>query len=300
MNRLPVDDLTAFHAIVEHGSLRAAARSLGLKPPAVSYRLKSLEACVGAAVFLRTTRSVELTDVGRALLERTRPALIELAAALDEARGRAGELNGVLRVTLSYVAFRYTLMDHLADFARRYPGIKLDLFFDDGILDLARCGLHAGIRVGERIDDQMIAVKLTASRKLAYFASPDYLKRRGRPSEPRDLLTHDCIRYRYVTSSEIMSWLFHGPDGPIQIDVSGGIIVNNTSAMVDAAIQGLGIAWIGKSMVDHEIKSGRLEVVLEDYSIDLEPFYIFFPKEYSQLKVLRAFVDFMKELRKDC
>jgi DNA-binding transcriptional LysR family regulator len=297
MERLRVDDLTAFHAIVEHGSLRAAARSLGLKPPAVSYRLKSLEARVGAAVFLRTTRSVELTAVGRALLDRTRPALTELAAALDEARVRASEPNGVLRVTLSYVAFRYTLMDRLADFARRYPGIKLDLFFDDGILDLAGRGLHAGIRVGDLIDDQMIAVRLTASRKLIYFASPEYLKRRGRPSEPRELLKHDCICYRYVTSGEIMSWSFDGPDGPIRIDVPEGIIVNNTNAMVDAAIQGLGIAWIGERMVADEIKSGRLEVILEDYSTDLEPFYVFFPKEYSQLKLLRAFVDFMKEHR---
>jgi DNA-binding transcriptional LysR family regulator len=276
MERLPVDDLTAFHAIVEHGSLRAAARSLGLKPPAVSYRLKSLEARVGAAVFLRTTRSLELTDVGRALLDRTRPALTELATAFDEVRERASEPNGVLRVTLSYVAFRYTLMDRLADFARRYPRIKLDLFFDDGILDLAGRGLHAGIRVGHLIDDQMIAMRLTASRRLVYFASPGYLKRRGRPSEPRDLLKHACIRYRYVTSGEIMSWSFDGPDGPIRIDVPGSIIINNTSAMVDAAIQGLGIAWIGERMVADEIKSGRLEVILEDYATDLEPFYLFF------------------------
>jgi DNA-binding transcriptional LysR family regulator len=297
MERLPVDDLTAFHAIVEHGSLRAAARSLGLKPPAVSYRLKSLEARIGAALLLRTTRSVELTDVGRAVLDRTRPALIELAAALNEARGRADVPSGLLRVTLSYVAFRYTLADRLLEFGRRFPGIELDLFFDDGILDLAKRGLHAGIRVGNLIDDQMIAVKLTGPRKIVYFASPDYLERRGRPSEPMDLLGHDCIRYRYVTSGEIMNWPFRDPDGPGRIDVPGSIIVNNTSAMVDAAIQGLGIAWIGESMVGHEIESGRLEVILEDYAVDLEPFYVFFPKEYAQLKILRAFVDFMKEPR---
>jgi DNA-binding transcriptional LysR family regulator len=297
MDRLPVDDLAAFHAIVEHGSLRAAAKSLGLKPPAVSYRLKSLEARVGAALLLRTTRSVELTDVGRTLLHRTRPALTELAVALDEAHRHADEPRGTLRVTLSYVAFRYTLADHLFDFRRQYPEIELDLFFDDGILDLAKRGLHAGIRVGNLIDDQMIAVKLTASRKIAYFASPEYLERKGRPSEPRDLSEHECIRYRYVTSGEIMSWPFRGPDDLSRIDVPGSIIVNNTSAMVDAAVQGLGIAWIGEAMVHHEIKSGRLEAILEDYSTELEPFYLFFPKEYSQLRVLRAFVDFMKERR---
>ena len=299
MDRLPVDDLSAFHAVVEHGSLRAAARSLGLKAPAISYRIKSLEDRVGAAVLLRTTRSVELTDVGRALLERTRPALVELAAAIDEARGHAGEPNGTLRVTLSYVAFRYTLMEGLADFAKRHSGIKLELFFDDGLLDLARYGLHAGVRVGNLIDDRMIAVKLTGPRKLVYFASPAYLQRRGRPSQPRDLLEHDCILYRYVTSGEIASWPFRGPEGLSRIEVPGSIIVNNTSAMVDAAVQGLGIAWIGKDIVDREMKNGTLEVVLEDFSIEAEPFYLFFPKEYSQLRVLRAFVDFVKAGRKD-
>ena len=298
MERLPLSDIATFVTIVEHGTLRAAAKALGIKPPSVSYRLKRLEDEIGAALLLRTTRSVELTDAGRRLLHRSEPALRELSVALKDARRTSEEPSGTLRVTLSHIAFHYTLADHLAAFHERYPEIELDLSFDDAIVDLATHGFHAGIRVGDRLDQHMVAVRLTGPRRIAHVASPAYLRRKGCPANPADLLGHDCIRYRFSTSGTTLEWEFPGPDGPTSIDVSGKIVVNSTAALVDAARLGLGIAWLTEKIVKREIHNGELEVILSEHATERPPFFIYFPKEYARLRTLRALVDFLKSATK--
>ena len=294
MDHWLLSDLATFAAIVEQGSLRGAARVLGVKPATVSYRLKKLESSVGTTLLLRSTRSIELTEAGRRLLQRGRPALAELVAALQDARDQLTSPRGTLRLTLSHVAFRYALADHMAAFLAAYPEIELDLCFDDATVDLAKGGFHAGIRVGNLLDPMMIAVRLTGPRRIAHFAAPHYLERKGRPRVPNDLLNHDCIRYRLITSGELAEWEFQGKKGPTTINVGGRIIVNNTTAQVDAAVLGLGIAWMAEKMVRQEVRSGRLEVVLDDYATERQPFYIYFPRAYADLKVLRALVDFLK------
>lgn len=294
MPNLPLSDIATFLSIVEHGTLRAAAKALGVKPPAVSYRLKRLEDEVGAALLLRSTRSMELTDAGRKLLKRSEPALREISAALMDARRTSEEPSGTLRLTLSHVAFHYTLADHLAAFQACYPDIEVDLSFDDAVVDLAAGGFHAGVRVGDRLDQDMIAIRLTAPRRIAHVAAPEYLERRGRPASPADLLDHDCIRYRFERSNTMLEWEFPGAEGPVYLDVVGKIIVNSTPALVDAARLGLGIAWLSEKIVARDIRSGCLEVILNEYATERPPFFIYFPKEYSSLAPLRALVDFLK------
>lgn len=294
MPKAPLSDIATFVAIVEHGSMRAAATALGVKPPAISYRLSRLEEEVGVSLLLRSTRSVELTEAGRRLFQRSNPALHQISDALSDAR-RAGEIpSGTLRIALSHVAFRYTLADVLAEFHALYPEIELDLSFDDALVDLAEQGFHAGVRIGNLLEQSMIAIRLTGPRRIVHVASPEYLDRNGRPSKPADLLDHECIRFRFGTTKRTLQWKFQDADGVTSIDVGGSVIVNNTTAQVDAARLGLGIAWFGEKIVEHEIRKGELEVVLNDYAVKGEPFFLFFPREYAQLKILRVLIDFLK------
>lgn len=293
MKLVQIPDIATFVAIVEHGSLSAAANALGVKPPAISYRLSRLEGQIGTPLLLRTTRQAELTEAGRRLYERSKPALHALVDAVSDAQGASDIPKGTLRLALSHIAFRYTLADHLAEFRSRYPEILLDLSFDDEIVDLVGGEFHAGVRVGDLLDEKMIAVKLTGTRRIVHVAAPEYLNRMGRPQTPADLLHHDCILYRFGRSARALKWEFKGDDGPVSLEINGGVRVNNTSAQIDATRLGLGIAWFGEKIVERDIQEGRLEVVLKDYAIERPPFYLYYPTEYRELRILRVLVDFL-------
>lgn len=299
MENLSVSDIATFAAIVEKGSLRAAAELLGVKPPAVSHRLQQLEEVVGVPLMLRTTRSVELTEAGRRFYERSNSALHDISEAVSDARRTSETPNGTLRIALSHIAFRYTLLEHLPEFRRRYPEIALDLSFDDMLVDLPKGKFHAGVREGHLLDQSMVAVKLTGPRRIVHVASPDYLDRNGRPSKPEDLLHHECILYRFGTTANTLEWKFTGPDGPTTIDVKSSIAFNDQNARIDAARVGLGIAWFGEKVVEREVRDGELEVILAEYAIERPPFYLYFPREYAQLKILRVLIDFLKSVKRN-
>ena len=298
MPSLSLSDIATFTTIVEHGSLRSAAKELGVKPPAISYRLRQLEKAVGVPLLLRTTRSVELTEAGRRLYERSNPALAEIHEAISDARRTSETPSGTLRIALSHIAFKYCLHDVLTEFRERYPEIVLELSFSDLLVDLAEGEFHAGIREGHLLDQNMIAVKLTGPRRVVHVASPEYLEKNGHPSAPEDLLNHQCILYRFGTSPNTLAWEFEGRDGPVKIDVKGSVFVNDQNARIDAARIGLGIAWFSERVVEREIQRGELKIVLADYAIERQPFYLYFPREYSKLKVLRVFIDFLKQAKK--
>ncbi|MEM7222445.1 MAG: LysR family transcriptional regulator [Pseudomonadota bacterium] len=286
--------LEVFLAVADGGSLRAAARALGVQPPAVSHQLKAFETELGVTLFARTTRSLSLTDAGRALLRRARPAVGELNAALEEARGIGSAAKGTLRLTLPYVAHQITLAPRLAAFREAYPEIELELSFDDAFVDIIAEGFQGGIRLGDLIQENMIAVRLSPPVNVAYFASPAYLARHGRPLQPSDLLGHRCIYYRYIGSQRLAEWEFQGKEGPTSVKVTGGLIVNSTSALVRAACDGLGIAWLFRPAIDAEVAAGRLECLLEDYAPERPGYFLYYPKENAQLEVMRRFIDFMK------
>lgn len=289
-----LDGLSVLVEVVRQGSLTRAAAALGVRPPAISYRIKRLEAEIGTPLLTRTTRSLRLTDAGQALLDRATPALRELEGALLEARDRGGTVRGVIRLTLPYIAFSMTIADRLAAFRAAYPEIELDLSFSEAFVDIVSAGFHAGIRLGENISQDMIAVRLCAPFREVVFAAPSYLARRGRPQRPEDLLAHDCIRYRYISSGRFADWRFQTADGPRSIDVSGGLIVNSTNALVRAAVEGVGLAWLFRPAVARELEAGLLESVLGDYAIEHPGYYLYFPRSSARLASFRAFLDFMK------
>ena len=187
MSDLPFSGLQVFLAVAEHGSLRKAADVLGVQPPAVSYRLKSLEERIGTSLFVRTTRSVTLTDAGRALLARARPAITELGDAIEDARASGVVRKGAVRITLPYVAYELAIADKLRAFQDLYPDIELEMSFDEAFVDVVAEGFHAGVRLGHLVREDMIAVRLSPPIREVVFGAPSYFDRCGRPQRPEDL-----------------------------------------------------------------------------------------------------------------
>ncbi len=299
MSTLPFNGLEVFLAVAEHGSLRRAANALGVQPPAISYRLKALEERIGAVLFIRTTRSIKLTDAGRSLLNRAKPAITELGEAIEDARASGTVRKGTVRLTLPYVAYEITLARRLVAFQRQFPEIELELSFDEAFVDIISDGFHAGVRLGEQIREDMIAVRLSPPFKEVVFASPAYFDEHGRPHRPEDLLQHNCIRYRYISSRRFAEWQFDGSDGIKTIDVKGNLIVDSTNALIDAARAGSGIGWLFQPSVEDDLRTGTLESVLDSHAIERPGYFLYYPKANARIEVLRAFVDFMRHRRSE-
>jgi DNA-binding transcriptional LysR family regulator len=295
MSKLPIGGLEAFLAVAKHGSVRQAARELGVQSPAVSYQLKSLEAKIGTNLLIRTTRSVRLTDAGRALLQRAQPAAAELTNALEDARATGNARRGTLRLTLPFVAYEQTIARHLAAFQKIYPEIELELSFNEAFVDIVKEEFHAGMRLGDLIAQDMIAVRLGPPQKQVIFGAPSYFDEHGRPQSPIDLLQHNCIHYRYIASQQIAEWQLKEGGATTTIDVTGNLTVNSTNALIISARMGLGIGWLFRSGVEAELSTGALESVLDAFAIERPAYYLYFPKANARLEVLRVFIDFMKQ-----
>ncbi|TPL54524.1 LysR family transcriptional regulator [Mesorhizobium sp. B2-4-6] len=291
MPRVELSGLQTFLAIAEHGSLRSAARVLGVNPPAVSLQLKAFEDRLGTALFTRSTRSVMMTDAGRALFLSTRHLIGAIEEALDTARETGKARSGQLRVTLPYRAWQLIIAPRLAAFEAAYPRVELDLSIDEGLTDIVSQGFHAGIRLGDHLQDDMIARRLTSPLNGAYVAAPDYLDRHGHPMHPRDLLSHSCIRHRQISSGRIAEWRFQVDGSEISVDVSGKLVLNDLRTVVEAARQGLGIGWSLRAGVAEDLRRGDLVEVLPQHSLRRPGFFVFFPKSLGRLGLLRAFVD---------
>ena len=294
MGNLPISGIEVFLAVAKYGSLKRASEALGVRSPAVSYQLKTLEEKLGTALFLRTTRSVRLTDAGRLLLTRAQPAVTQLEEALEEARASSHVRKRAIKITLPYFAYELTIAKKLSAFQEAYPEIELELSFNEGFEDIVTEGFHAGVRSGGHIREDMIAVRLTPPLKQVFFASPAYLDKHGRPECPEELLKHNCIRYRYIASKRIAEWEFDGPEGSTTVDVKGRLIVNSTSALVSAVRDGLGIGWLFRPNIEDDLAAGRLESILDDYAIQESGHFLYYPRANGKIEVLRVFIDFMK------
>ncbi|MEM7426393.1 MAG: LysR substrate-binding domain-containing protein [Pseudomonadota bacterium] len=290
----PLSGLDTFLAVAEAGSLRRAAARLGVQPPAVSYQLKALEERIGASLFLRTTRSVTLTDAGRSLLARARPAMTELEGAIEDARSTSRTHKGKLKITLTHEPYRMVILPRLKEFHEQYPDIELELSFDEGFVDLAERGFHAGVRLGGHIREDMIAVRISPPFREAMFGAPSYLDTHGRPQAPADLLKHNCVYYRYIASNRHAQWRVMEDGAITSVDVRGNLTVNSTAALLDAARSGHGLAWLFRHSVEEDVRQGRLEVVLQDYAVEWPGYFLYYPKANASLQMLRDFVEHMR------
>lgn len=291
MSRAELSGLRTFLAIVEHGTMRAAAHDLGVNPSAVSQKLKAFEDVLGSALFVRDTRSVSLTDAGQALYDRTHQLMGEIDTALDATRHSASATTGQLRITLPYRAWQLALAPHMAAFQAKNPDIELDFSINEELTDIVAGSFHAGIRLGDFLTDDMIAVALTQPLEGAYVASKEYLEKHGTPKTPADLLEHDCIRYRRISAQRIAPWTFEIDGAEVQVDVSGRLTFNDLRSVMDAAMRGFGIGWSLRAGIEELIISGELVEVLPTYTPNRPRFYLYFPKQLKNMGRLRAFID---------
>lgn len=295
MDRADLPALQTFVTIAEQGSLRAAARVLGVNPPAVSHQLKIFEARLGTSLFLRSTRSVTLTDAGQALYDGSSHLLGAVEEALDVARDAAKARSGRLRITLPYRAWQLIVAPKLETFRTAYPGIELDLTIDEALTDLFTHGFHAGIRLGDHLQDNMIAVRLSHSEDAAFVAAPDYLQKHGVPACPEDLLHHACIRHRQPSSGRISAWHLSGAHGAVSVEAHGTLILNDLRTVIDASRRGLGIGWSLKRGIQEDLDGGSLVQVLREFTPSRPGFFLYFPKAVQRLGLLRAFIEHFRE-----
>lgn len=237
-------ELMAFMAVADEKSFRRAAQRLGLSPSALSHTIRSLEQRLGARLLNRTTRSVAPTQAGQALSERLRPAIAEMEDAVRGVGAFQTQPRGVVRINLPRIAARQLVTPRLPRFLRLYPDVRLDLVIDDHLTDVVAAGFDAGIRSGELVQQDMVAVRLTPDLKMAVVGSPDYFERHALPHTPRDLRDHACITYRWSETGALYRWHFDGPGGSVDVTVNSVVTANDTDLLLAAAVQGTGLAFI--------------------------------------------------------
>lgn len=255
---------TAFLAVAAHSSFRGAAAELNITPSAISHAIKTLEQRLNARLFNRTTRSVSLTDAGQRLAEKLRPAMASIEGALQAVNDDADTPRGTVRINASEGAIRLVLKPVLARFLRQYPQVHLDIVSDGRLGDIVSEGFDAGIRLTEAVPKDMVAVAVTEPMRFAAIASPAYLGKHGRPLLPLELHQHDCIRFRFE-SGAIYRWEFERHGITERVNVDGPITLTDQPLMVDAAMDGIGIAFVPEHLAVEGLAEGRLERILEDW-----------------------------------
>lgn len=288
-----LDGVEAFLSVAQHRSFRRAAAELGVTPSAISQAVRALEARVGAALFIRTTRSVGLTEAGERFLARARPAFEELVAASGAARELGQRPAGLLRLTVPRSVVPILLEPLIASFCQAYPEIEVELAASEELVDLAAGGFDAGIRMGQFITPDMIAVRLTRPLPLIVVGSPAYLARAGRPEHPNDLRAHACLRLRR-SNGALASWLLTDNGRSVEIAVSGPFIANDFPTMLGAAIEGVGLAQVPAPLATGAITAGRLVRVLEQFSQMTPGVFLYYPGHRQIMPKLRAFIDHVK------
>ncbi|EAR60194.1 LysR family transcriptional regulator [Neptuniibacter caesariensis] len=292
------NQLTIFHAIVQEGSIRGAARKLEIAPPSVSQALKQLENHLGLPLFTRSTRSIELTEAGEQLHEETRSALSTLDFALESVQDLSEKASGRVSITLPHFVFEIFLKPIYAEFCDLYPDIQLEISLTDKTVNILDEGIDLGIRFGERLEAGMVARQLTPDLEAALFASPEYVAKYGVPKQPEDLQHHRLIRYRFSASNQLAPLLLEHKGEVLNIEMPSSIIVNDTNAMTDAASKGLGIGCLVTPIVSEQFKRGELVPLMKDYWHPFSGLYLFFVQNSQKARRVRVLVDFLLEKAK--
>ena len=288
-----LDGVEAFLSVAQHRSFRKAAVELGVTPSAISQAVRTLEARVGAALFIRTTRSVGLSEAGERFHSRAKPAFEQLVAASEIARDLGQRPAGLLRLTVPPSVVPILLEPLIASFCQAYPDVEVEIVASADLVDIAAEGFDAGIRLGQFIEADMIAVRLTPSLPLAVVGSPDYLHRRQRPERIDDLRGHACLRMRRSNGS-IAPWSFIDGKEEVEVVVSGPFIANDIPTMLGAAVEGLGLAQVPEPITADAVKAGKLVRVLEPFTPLAPGVFLYYPGYRQMMPKLRAFIDHVK------
>src|SRR5580700_7019087 len=288
-----LDGVETFLAVARHRSFRTAAAELGVTPSAISQAARALEARVGAALFLRTTRSVGLSEAGERFHARAKPAFEELVAASEVARDLGQRPAGLLRLTMPRAMVPILLERLIASFCQAYPEVEVEIAASAELVDIAAEGFDAGIRLGQFIAADMIAVRLTPPFPFVVVGSPEYLRRQRRPERIDNLRQHACLRMRRSNGS-IAPWSFVDGNKAIEATVSGPLVAHDYPTLLGAAIQGVGLAQVPGPVAKAAIAEGRLQALLTPFAVTTPGVFLYHPGKRQVLPKLRAFIEHVK------
>ena len=291
------DDLSGLRALLrvaEKRSFRAAAADLRVTPSAVSQSVRALEGRLGVRLLQRTTRSVGLTEVGAQFVARVKPGLDGIDVAIESLGELRGRPAGLLRLTALRTGYADVLKPKLARFLAAYPDIRIDISLDEALTDVVVQGFDAGLRLGESLDREMIALRVSPDQQVVVVGAPAYLGRRGKPSHPRDLHAHDCINLRKITKGTVVPWRFREDGREFEIAVDGHVVTNDGAVLVDAAVEGLGVAYVFENMVADLLAQNRLVRVLDEYCPQIPGYFLYYPSRVNLAPKLKALVEFLR------
>src|SRR5713101_712091 len=294
MRRPELGEMNAFVTVAQRCSFAKAAVQLGISRSRLSETIRGLEDRLGVRLLNRTTRSVAPTAVGERLLARLRPLLDDFAAALDSINAFRDKPAGLLRLTVPPPVASFMLAPLLSRFLAQYPAIDLEISVDAALTDIVAGRFDAGMRAGERVERDMIAVRIGEEMRSVVVAAPDYLARHKRPTTPRDLGAHNCIRFRFP-SGVIVPWQFEKNGRQVEVAVEGRLTVNDPELAVRAALDGVGVLYTALGYAAPEINAGRLVPLLEDWRTRAAAIFLYYPGRRQVPVPLQAFIEFLRE-----
>ena len=287
------NQIVIFHAIAEEGSIRGAARKLEMAAPSVSQSLKLLESKLGLPLFRRSTRQMTLTEAGKFLQANTREAIATLDYALEGVHDLSNAPSGKVSITIPRFVYKSIIRPIFSDFCRRYPDIELEISVSEASVNIIQEGIDVGIRFGDRIEEGLVARKLTEPMQEALFASPSYIGEFGTPQTPKDLENHKLIQYRFGTSNRLAPTLLKQDGDIVNVEMPTAMIINDTDVIIDAALEGVGVGRFLAPLVEKHFKQGTLVPILQSYWYEYPGLYLYFSRNSQKAKRIRVLVDFL-------
>jgi len=294
VERTDFNQLTWFQAVAEERSFTKAAARLGVAQSTLSHAIKQLEARMGIRLLTRTTRNVATTVAGERLLQTVAPRMSEIEEEIAALTAFRDKPSGSIRLTLSDHALQTVVWPKLKPVLQAYPDISVELLLDSSFRNIVEEGYDAGVRLGESVEKDMIAVRIGPDWRLVAVASPEYLASHGRPKHPQDLVRHRCINMRQESAGGLYAWEFEKDGKELRVRVDGQLTFNNSYAMIDAAISGFGIAYVPDSMAEASIALDKLEVVLDDWSPPFDGYFLYYPSRRQNLLAFQIIVDALR------
>jgi DNA-binding transcriptional LysR family regulator len=294
MRRGTLDDLVAFVAVGRERSFTKAAAKLGVSQSALSHTIRELEARLGVRLLTRTTRSVSPTAAGERLLQTLEPRFDEIDAELAVLSELREKPAGTIRITATEYAIDAVLWPKLVKFLRQYPDINIELFSDPGLTDIVAQRFDAGVRVGEQVAKDMIAVRIGPDLRMAVVGAPSYFDNRSEPKRPQDLIGHNCINLRLLTHGGLYAWEFEKGGRELKVRVDGQLTFNGTNQMLNAALAGFGLAYVPEDLALSHIGKGRLKRVLEDWCPPYSGYHLYYPSRRQSSAAFTLLVDALR------
>ncbi|WP_375777163.1 LysR family transcriptional regulator [Bradyrhizobium sp. ma5] len=294
MARHDINDLIAFLAVARERSFTRAAAQLGVSQSALSHTMRALEERLGVRLLTRTTRSVAPTEAGERLLQSVGPRFEEIEAELTALNALREKPAGTIRINAGEHAAETILWPALEKFLPRYPDIKVELTVDNGLANIVAERFDAGVRLGEQLAKDMIAVRIAPDFRMVVVGAPSYFKRRDRPKRPQDLTQHACINIRLPTFGGIYAWEFEKRGRPIKVRVDGQLVFNSTALRIKAALAGLGLAYVAEDQVQAQLARGQLVQVLDDWCAPFPGYHLYYPSRRQSSPAFALLVDALR------